>query len=124
LAYLAPSETKSFSVFCSLRIKLDERHYRVPHLHQSSSSRSYAGVDEARLVVEIISSDDSPSELLEKVGDYLRANIPHILVVDPYKRKLIEADASGIRTSGSLVVETELTGPLDFAQLFARLDAE
>jgi len=79
------------------------------------------------LVIEIVSparqsaSDDRPSELLAKVGEYLRAGIPHIWVVDPYQRSVVEASAAGIREVRGLVVETELTGAVDFGELFREL---
>ena len=39
-------------------------------------------------------------------------------MVDPYKRSVIEADATGIREVRGLVVETEVTGAVDFGRLF------
>ncbi len=60
--------------------------------------------------------------MLEKLGDYLRAGIPHIWVLDPYKRTLIEADKDGIRRVMSLKVSTPLVGEVDFGLLFEELD--
>ena len=69
-----------------------------------------------------MSPDDGASDLLAKVAEYLAAGIPHIWVVDPYKRTLIEADQSGIRRPGGQVLATPLVGEIDFADLFQQLD--
>jgi Uma2 family endonuclease len=74
------------------------------------------------LVIEIVSPDDEPMGLLQKIADYQAAGIPHIWVVDPYKRKLIEADAGGMRRPTGMVLATPLVGEVDFAPLFAELD--
>jgi Uma2 family endonuclease len=60
--------------------------------------------------------------MLTKIGDYLAAGIPHIWVVDPYKRTLVEADGSGIRKVASQKLSTPLVGEIDFAPLFEQLD--
>jgi Uma2 family endonuclease len=60
--------------------------------------------------------------MLAKIGDYLAAGIPHVWVVDPYKRTLAEADQTGIRRPARQVLATPLVGEIDFAQLFQQLD--
>jgi len=74
------------------------------------------------LVIEIVSPDDDATEMLEKIADYQAAGIPHIWVVNPYKRTLIEADQAVIRRAASLVLATPLVGEVDFASLFQQLD--
>ncbi len=60
--------------------------------------------------------------MLGKIGDYFAAGIPHIWVVDPYKRTLVEADQNGIRQPETLILTTPLVGGIDFASLFQQLD--
>ena len=74
------------------------------------------------LAIEIVSPDDTPAEMLAKIGEYMAMGIPHIWVADPYKRRVVEADTQGIRESTSRVVETDLVGSVDFNELFAQLD--
>jgi Uma2 family endonuclease len=74
------------------------------------------------LAIEILSREDEPAEMLAKVGEYLSMGIPHVWVVDPYMRKVVEADRQGIRESSGRVVETDLVGVVDFNELFAQLD--
>jgi Uma2 family endonuclease len=74
------------------------------------------------LAIEIVSPDDELSEMLAKIGDYLAAGIPHIWVIDPYKRTLVEADQAGIRRPHAQTLATPLVGEIDFAPLFQQLD--
>jgi Uma2 family endonuclease len=74
------------------------------------------------LAIEIVSPDDEVPEMLAKIGDYLAAGIPHVWVVDPYKRTLVEADQAGIRRPASRLLATPLVGEIDFALLFQQLD--
>jgi hypothetical protein len=60
--------------------------------------------------------------MLTKIGDYLAAGIPHIWVIDPYKRTLVEADQTGIRRPAALSLAIPLVGEIDFAPLFRQLD--
>jgi len=73
------------------------------------------------LAIEILSPEDETADVLAKVADFLRFGIPHIWIVDPYKRTLQEADHEGIRYRAELVAETGL-GRVDFKELFAQLD--
>jgi len=68
-----------------------------------------------------VSPDDSIPEMLAKIGEYLAAGIPHIWVIDPYQRTVVEADCNGIRRCTSGVAETDLVGAVDFNGLFSRL---
>jgi Uma2 family endonuclease len=74
------------------------------------------------LAIEIVSPDDEVPEMLTKIGDYLAAGIPHVWVVDPYKRTLVEADQAGIRRPARQALATPLVGEIDFALLFQQLD--
>jgi len=74
------------------------------------------------LAIEILSPDDRPADLLEKVSEYLNFGVPHVWIPDPYRRRLQEADGDGLRDCPDLVVETNLVGLVDFGDLFAKLD--
>ena len=60
--------------------------------------------------------------MLQKVADYAEAGIPHVWIVDPYKRTVVEAGQGTIRHAETLVLSTPLVGDVDFAELFAQLD--
>jgi len=74
------------------------------------------------LAIEVLSPEDGTADILARVADFLRFGIPHIWIVDPYKRTLQEADREGIRYRADLAAETELVGRIDFNELFAQLD--
>jgi hypothetical protein len=60
--------------------------------------------------------------MLAKIADCIAAGIPHIWVVDPYKRKLWEVIQGGIRRPTATVLATPLIGEIDFGTLFQQLD--
>jgi Uma2 family endonuclease len=74
------------------------------------------------LIIEILSPDDEPADMLAKVAEYLNFGVPHVWIPDPYRLRLQEADRDGLRDCLSLVVETDLVGRVDFGELFAKLD--
>jgi len=114
-----------FRVMTELRMRVtDEPRYRIPDICVVSIDHPYERflMRPPHLAIEIVSPDDEPAEMLAKVGEYLAMGIPHTWVVDPCERKVVEADAQGIRESASRVVETDLVGAVDFNELFAQLD--
>jgi Uma2 family endonuclease len=74
------------------------------------------------LVIEMVSPDDRPGDMLGKVSEYLNFGVPHVWMPDPYRRRLQAADRDGLRDVPDLVVETDLAGRVDFGELFATLD--
>lgn len=120
----ARSRERRFRVLTEQRIRVsDEPRYRIPDICVKALPYLKTPVlVRPDLVIEILSPDDEAVEILEKIGDYQSAGIPHIWVVDPYKRTLIEADQTGIRRPAALVLATSLTGEVDFKPLFLQLD--
>jgi Uma2 family endonuclease len=113
-----------FRTFFSQRIRVsDEPRYRIPDVcvkawpHQITPELTCPD-----LAVEIFSPDDEVVETLNKVADYIAAGIPHIWLVDPYKRILTEVAHGEIRRPSTQVLATPLVGEVDFAPLFAELD--
>jgi Uma2 family endonuclease len=115
-----------FLVFSELRIRVsaDPLRYRIPDLCVVALPYPPEPVltRPPHLVIEITSPDDGAADVLEKVGEYLAAGVPHIWMPDPYRHTLYEADQMGIRGCSSLTAETDLVGRVDFRELFARLD--
>ena len=104
--------SRHFRSFTELRVQVnDEPRYRIPDVcvkalpHQASPV-----LIRPDLVIEVVSPDDEVPEMLTKIGDYLAAGIPHIWVVDPYKRTLVEADQAGIRRPAAQTLATPLVG--------------
>ncbi len=121
---LMRSRQRRFRVFTEQRVRVsDEPRYRIPDVCVKALPHEKTPIlVRPDLVIEIVSPDDRAVEMLEKIGDYQAAEIPHIWVVDPYQRTLIEADQRGIRRPATLTLSTPLVGEVDFGLLFQQLD--
>jgi len=114
---------RRFRVFTEQRVRVAERRYRIPDISVKALPHEITRVlSQPDLAIEVVSPDDEATGMLTKIGDYLAAGIPHVWVVDPYRRTLVVADQSGIRQPATQVLSTPLTGEIDFATLFRQLD--
>jgi Uma2 family endonuclease len=113
-----------FRAFIGQRVQVGDRpRYRIPDICVKALPHQVTPIlRQPDLAIEIVSPDDEVPEMLAKIGDYLAAGIPHIWVVDPYKRTLVEADRNGIRQPTTQVLSTPLVGEIDFSSLFHQLD--
>jgi Uma2 family endonuclease len=123
---LSKPRGRSFRVFTETRVRVSaEPRYRIPDLCvKALPHRADPILEKPDLVIEILSPDDRPAEVLKKIADYLQAGIPHIWIVDPYQRTVMEADATGFREAVNFTLETELVGSVNFGELFAKLDTD
>jgi Uma2 family endonuclease len=115
---------RRFRAFTELRVRVsDEPRYRIPDICVKALPHERTPIlIRPDLAIEIVSPDDEVQEMLTKIGDYLAAGIPHIWVIDPHKRTLVEADQAGIRRVSTQKLSTPLVGEIDFAPLFEQLD--
>lgn len=120
---VAREKERGFSGFVAQRVQVnDEPRYRIPDLCVKALPHQPTPIlVKPDLVIEIVSPDDTIPDMLGKIGEYLAAGIPHIWVIDPYQRTVVEADRDGIRRCTSGVAETDLVGAVDFNALFSRL---
>lgn len=79
------------------------RRERVPN----SAPRGYAAMA-PDLVVEVLSPDDRPGEVREKVADWLEAGCQLVWVVDPIKRRARVHRADG--SEATIAADDELQG--------------
>jgi Uma2 family endonuclease len=107
---LARSRQRRFRAFVEQRVRVsDEPRYRIPEVCVKALPHEKTPVlVRPDLVIEIVSPEDKPIEILEKIADYRAAGIPHIWVADPYERTLIEANPAGMRRPVTLTVSTPL----------------
>ena len=122
---LGPREQGRFHTYTEQRVRvLPQPRYRVPDLCVMALpyQRESVFTPPPHLIIEILSPDDEPADMLEKIADYLKFGVPHIWIPDPYRRRLQVADRDGLHDRPDLVVETDLAGRLDFGELFAKLD--
>lgn len=79
------------------------------------------------IAIEILSPDDRPGRVAEKLAFYLRVGVPLVWIVNPDDRTL-DAHRPGAPSTSHRPPETVTAGPvlpdfkLDLAQLFAVLD--
>lgn len=120
----ARARERRFRVFPEQRVQISAKpRYRIPDICVKALPHSITSILlEPDLVIEILSPDDQPAEILVKVGDYLQAGVPHVWIVDPYKATLVVAGLEGIRDVPERVAESGLVGPVDFNELLAQLD--
>lgn len=122
---LGAREPGRFHTYIEQRVRVStEPKYRVPDvcLMALPYQRESVFTQPPHLIIEILSPDDRPSDMLAKVAEYLDFGVPHVWLPDPYGRRLQEADVDGLHDRPDLIVETELAGRVDFNELFAKLD--
>jgi Uma2 family endonuclease len=116
-------QERRYRIFTELRIRISASRYRIPDVCIFALPYLDASIlERPDLAIEIVSPDDRFSSVLEKVAEYLQAGITHVWVIDPYQRIVFEGDQAGVRAAPGQRVSTELTGEVDFAELFAALD--
>ena len=114
-----------FRVFTEQRVQVAAgRRYRIPDVCVMALPYRHEPVltQPPHLAVEIRSPEDRMSDILARVADFLAAGIPHVWLVDPYKRTVQEFGPDLIRQAAGLALETELVGRVEFAPLFHSLD--
>jgi Uma2 family endonuclease len=120
---LSRERQRRYRVFTELRIRIGPARYRIPDICVVALPYKVSSIlERPDLAIEIVSPDDRFSTVLEKVAEYLQAGIANVWIVDPYQRVVFEADSAGVREAPSRRVTTNLTGEVDFAELFAALD--
>jgi len=116
-------DERGFLTFTEQRVKVSESpRYRIPDICVKALPHEITPVlERPDLAIEIVSPDDAPIEMTEKIVEYLASGIPYVWVVDPYRREKIVADQQGIRVPPTWTFETPLVGPVDFGALLEKL---
>src|SRR5258707_10588467 len=120
----ARERVRRFRVFTEQRIRVSAApRYRIPDICVKALPHEVTSIlEQPDLVVEVLSPDDRAGDMIEKFADYQQAGIQYIWIIDPYGKKVFELGSSGIQKVAGPVLHTELTGDLDFAQLFEEID--
>jgi Uma2 family endonuclease len=121
---LGRERERRFRVFTELRIEVRQRRrYRIPDVCVKALPHTVTPVlTKPDLAIEVLSREDEPGDMLQRIGDYLQSGTPVIWVVDPYRRRLFAADHEGIHEIPDLVASMDLVGSVDFNELFRQLD--
>jgi Uma2 family endonuclease len=114
---------RGYRTFCALRIQTAPGRIRVPDVCLKALPYEVKPVlTRPDLAVEILCPEDHAIDMIAKVGEYLASGIPHVWLVDPYRRKVVAANSEGLREARDLVLEAPLVGAIDFRPLFVGLD--
>ena len=86
-------------VLIAQRLQITATRVRIPDLCviRASDPDDQVVTHPPVLCVEILSPDDSMSEMQERVEDYLRIGTAMVWIVDPWRRKAYADDGSGLR---------------------------
>lgn len=106
-----------------LRLRVAARRYRIPDvlLLPQSAPRQAIPDTPPLLCIEVLSPDDRPGELQEKIEDYVRMKVGAIWVVDPQRRAMFTADDGIMQPVGEFLLAggaVRISG----AEIFAELD--
>jgi Uma2 family endonuclease len=117
-------EERGFEVFTEQRIAIQQRRrYRIPDICVKAVPYDLVPIlERPDVVIEILSPDDTLKAASTKCDEYFHAGIPSIWVVDPYRKALYGYGEGGLRLLSEPVLVNDLTGAVDFAELFAKLD--
>ena len=106
------------------RVQVSAERFRVPDLCVTRISDVFEPIVRRAplLCIEILSREDTATEMMERVDDYLLMGVPTVWMVDPRRRKASVIDASGtLRGAEELSVPgTEIR--LSLQTLFAQLN--
>ena len=106
-----------------LRVRVTAQRFRIPDVCVLAADAPLQPIPDAAplLCVEVLSPDDSMSEMQEKIADYVAMGVTAIWVIDPRRRALFMADREGTRPVDEVTAEA-LGIRLGVAEIFAELD--
>jgi Uma2 family endonuclease len=120
------SQEKSWSVKVATeqRLQVSPTRVRIPDVMLvSRGPQTEVIVDPPVLLVEILSSDDSYTEIQSRPADYLRMGVPWIWIIDPTSRTGRQCVGSAWTATDTLAVPgTSISASL--IKLFADLDED
>ena len=98
-ALLALERAAGVVVLTEQRLQITATRVRIPDLCviRASDPDDQVVTHPPVLCIEILSPDDSMSEMQERVEDYLRIGTAMVWIVDPWRRKAYADDGSGLR---------------------------
>jgi Uma2 family endonuclease len=121
---LGSHEERRYRTFIAPRVWIsDEPRIRVPDVCVMALPHEVTPVlRRPHLAIEILAPEDDAAELLTRLGDFEAAGIPHVWIVDPYRRLLFEFRRGRLLRPGLEVLATAVIGSVDFAGIFAEVE--
>jgi Uma2 family endonuclease len=121
---LGSREERRYRTFVAPRVWIsDEPRIRVPDVCVMALPHEVTPLlRRPHLAIEILSPEDDAAELLTRLSDFEAAGIPHVWIVDPYRRRLFEFCRGRRLRTGPEVLATAVVGAMDFAGVFAEVE--
>jgi len=107
------------------RVQITSTRYRIPDICVIRSTDPKSAVIDFSplLCVEVLSADDSLSELQERVDDYAAIGAQAIWVIDPWKRRGYGASTEGFhQPADGILTIPDTPIRISLAEVFAELD--
>ncbi len=106
------------------RVQVSAQQFRVPDVCVTRSEDPFEAIVRVPplLCIEILSREDTVSEMMERVDDYLHMGVPTVWMIDPRRRKasMIDAEGNSHNVQELLVPGTAIR--LTLTELFAQLN--
>ncbi|MDA1312851.1 MAG: Uma2 family endonuclease [Acidobacteria bacterium] len=89
-----------------LRLKLAPTRYRIPDVAVFHPDKPVELVPDRPplIVIEIVSREDRYTEVLKKLEEYRVWGVPHVWVVDPWRRTLSAYGEKGLITAAAFLI--------------------
>jgi Uma2 family endonuclease len=83
--------------------------YRIPDVCLGLGPKPKGGplVDPPFLAVEVMSPDDRPGQMEDKIRDYLTCGVKYVWVVDPESRSAVVHTSEGSKDADDGILRTE-----------------
>lgn len=106
------------------RVQVSADRFRVPDLCVTRSDDPFEAIVRVPplLCIEILSRDDTATEMMERVDDYLVMGVPTVWMIDPARRRASMIDGSGNYTNVGELVVPGTAIRLGLETLFAQLN--
>jgi Uma2 family endonuclease len=117
-------KAQGLRTYVELRFQIRKGRFRVPDVIALARGQKRSGdfqTETPLIAVEILSPDDSPIEIEEKLVEYSSRQVPNIWVVDPAARTLTAHLPAGRRTYTDRVATADGEVSLDVADIFRQL---
>lgn len=105
------------------RVQVSTDHFRIPDVCVTHSEDPFEAIVRVPplLCIEILSRDDTVTEMMERIDDYLAMGVPVVWMIDPRRRSasIVDGNGSYLRVQELVVPGTPILLPVQtlFAQL-------
>jgi Uma2 family endonuclease len=116
VAFFRSRRDSGLRAYPELRMRVSERRYRIPDVSVTAGKPDEQVLTKPPLLcIEVLSPEDTPGRMGERVRDYLNFGVPVVWVVDPVKRSVLIHRPTGIELLKGETLHldgTDITVPL------------